>query len=133
MYEQPTAPASIGGVLDDGFKLFRASFSKVVGLTIFAGFIGQLPNFFTTVDANGLPEFGGVYLVALLLAMLFSIIFYGAIVSRIHSVRSGHDLSIGESFSLGFACMVPVFICFVGYFLAVTEPLVDGVLGVFHA
>ena len=121
MYEPPNAPASIGGVLDDGFRLFRASFTKVVGLAILASFVGQISNLFMTgtMDADGIPQLGAPLLIVVLLVMLSSIIFYGAIVGRMHAVRTGTELTLSEAFGLGLACMMPLLICFICYALAI--------------
>jgi len=121
MYEKPTAPASIGGVLDSGFKLLRACFTQVAGLAILASFVSQMPSMAlaSTIDADGVPQFGSSLAIAVLLSMLISLIFYGAIVGRIHGVHRGSELTIGESFALGFSCMVPLLFCMLLYGLAI--------------
>lgn len=121
MYEQPDAPASIGGVLDSGFKLMRAAFGKVVGISIVASLIGQMPSMalMGSVDADGMPQGGGALMVIVILAMLFSLILYGAIIGRIHAVHLGRDMTVGEAVNLGFSCMLPLVGFFMLYGLAV--------------
>jgi hypothetical protein len=121
MYEKPDAPASIGGVLDNGFKLLKASFSKVVGISIVASLVSQMPSMalMSSVDADGVPQGGGALLVIVLLAMVFSIILYGAIVGRMHSVHAGREMTTSQAFSLGLSCMLPLIGFFILYALAI--------------
>lgn len=122
MYERPDAPASIGGVLDNGFKLLKASFGKVVGISILANLTSQLPGaaMMTSLDVDGTPQGGMGVLIVVLIAMLFSIIFYGAIVGRMHAVHANRELTVGESMALGLSCMLPLVGLFLLYGLAVT-------------
>ena len=121
MYEKPQAPASIGGVLDDGFKLFRAAFPKVVALTVIATVVSQIPSYLLTVSIgeDGLPNVGLAFFVTLLVTTLFGILIYGAVVSRISRLHEGRDMSLGEAFSAGLACMLPLAVCLLLYSLAV--------------
>jgi len=52
MYQLPTAPLSIGGILDDGFRLFRASWKTLLPIAIVASVLGVLPQ----VMLSGLAE-----------------------------------------------------------------------------
>ena len=134
MYENPTAPASIGGVLDNGFKILRACFGKVVGISILASFSGQIPSMMlqNSIDADGLPQLGISFGIAFIFSMLIAVIFYGAIVGRIHSIYRGKELTIAETFGLGFSCMLPLLFCMLLYGLAVAGGslllLVPGIL-----
>lgn len=121
MYERPDAPASVGGVLDNGFKLLKASFSQVVGISILANLISQLPGaaLMSNVDVASAPQGGMGLLVVVLIAMLLSIIIYGAIVGRMHSVHANREMTVGESMSLGLSCMLPLIGLFLLYGLAV--------------
>jgi hypothetical protein len=127
MYVKPDAPASIGGVLDSGFKLMREAFGKVVGLAIVASLVSQLPSvaLMGSVDpATGLPSdsapaMGMGLLIVVVISMLVSLVLYGAIVGRMHAVHSGRDMTVGEAFSLGMGCMLPLAGFFILYGLAV--------------
>jgi len=124
MYERPTEPQSIGGVLDSGFKLFRASFSQVVGLAIVAGFMSQLPSVMVTLmmGEGGAPDSSSllsVMLISLLIVMLVSMVFFAAIVSRMHGAHAGREVSMGDAFNMGFSCMLPLLGCMLLYGLAI--------------
>ncbi len=124
MYERPTEPQSIGGVLDSGFKLFRASFGQVVGLAMLAGFIGQLPSVMVTLMIGGgsAPDNSSllsVMLISLLIVMLISMVFFAAIVSRMHGAHVAREVSMGDAFNMGFSCMLPLLGCVLLYGLAI--------------
>lgn len=122
MYERPTEPQSIGGVLDSGFELFRASFSQVVGLAMLAGFIGQLPSVLATLMIGGesaQDSLLSVMLISMLIVMLISMVFYTAIISRMHGTYVSREVSLGDALSMGFSCMLPLFGCVLLYGLAI--------------
>ena len=123
MYQQPTAPASIGGVLDNGFQLFRACFTSVFGLAFLSGLVNQLTTFALMNDTNpdtGLPEFGATLIAAYVVTVFFSMWLYGAIVARIHAIFTGKPMAVGESLSFGLTRSLPLALCFIAYFLALT-------------
>jgi hypothetical protein len=103
MYEQTTAPQTIGGVLDGGFKLFRASFSKVFWLPAVAGLatapFNLLPPYFQTHT----PTVGVIGLVAcgVVVAVLLAVVVYGALIARIDSVARAAPLSVGGALAIG--------------------------------
>ncbi len=122
MYEKPQAPASIGGVLDDGFKLFRAAFPKVVILTVVATVVSQIPSYLLTasIGEDGLPNVGLPFFITMLVTTLFGILIYAAVVSRISRIHDGRDMSLGDALGAGLACMLPLAVCLLLYSLAVT-------------
>jgi hypothetical protein len=103
MYQAPTAPQSIGGVLDNGFKLFRESFLQVFFLAVAMSLVsapinyaapyllqnGRTPNVVATIVGAGL-----------LVALIASIV-VGAIVARIDGVARGEPVSLGDALSIG--------------------------------
>lgn len=124
MYERPTEPQSIGGVLDSGFKLFRASFRQVVVLAMVAGFLGQLPSVMMTmmIASGGTPENSSLLstvMISLLIVMLVSMVFFAAIVSRMHGAHAGREVSMGDAFGMGFSCMLPLLGCMLLYGIAI--------------
>ncbi len=110
MYERPSSPQSIGGVLDNGFKLFKESFSQVVFLSFFGALIGSIPSIIMTRRAEAMtsdqpsPElvFGQIFspdLIGLfILSMIFSMVIIAAIFLRIDAVANGQENSLGEIF-----------------------------------
>jgi hypothetical protein len=51
MYQKPTAPRSIGGVLDDTFQLCKASFRKCLPAVLVGGAAMAAANFYQIVEA----------------------------------------------------------------------------------
>jgi hypothetical protein len=140
MYQPPDAPQSIGGVLDDGFRLFRASLPKVVVLTFFAILAGQLPNLmisgFGSVPAMSLALVG-----SLLLSMLISALFYAAAIGRMNAVVQQRDMPLAAALSFGLGRMLPLFafsvlyalILIVGSLLLLVPGIIFGVSLMFGA
>jgi len=103
MYVRPTAPLSIGGVLDDAIRLYRNSFSRCWMLALaFSIVLGafQIAFLLTILPAPGgqvtpqqllaifkSPALIGGYLVVVLL----SLIFYGALFARESAVMRGDE------------------------------------------
>ena len=117
MYQKPTSPLSIGGVLDDGFKLLRASFMRLLPLALIPAFINTLPSFISTPEGelNTTP----VVAIASLLAMiLVGVIFYGAMLARLNDVYSGAEGSFGSAVGRGVGKFFPLVACFLLYTLA---------------
>lgn len=54
MYSRPTGPRTIGGVLDDAVRLYRASFSRCWGLALVGGIIGASLGLYATLHLNDL-------------------------------------------------------------------------------
>lgn len=103
MYQQATAPQSIGGVLDSGFKLFRACFSRVFLLAAVAALVTAPINLLQPYFRNGPPS-GGVVAAVLggvLVAAVLAGVLYGALIARIDSVARAAPLSLGEALAIG--------------------------------
>jgi hypothetical protein len=104
MYQPATAPQSIGGVLDGGFRLFRASFTQVFLLAIVAAIV-VAPAGLIAQALQGTPPsagtvaaivIGGVVLLAVLLTIS------AAIIARIDAVAVGRRLTVAEALAIGF-------------------------------
>jgi hypothetical protein len=120
MYQRPDAPLSIGGVLDDGFRLLKSSFGKLFLLALISSFFGQIPNYFIggtpaeqleAVTSTALPWLG--------ISFLLSLIFYGALIARVQAVANGENLSMGGAIGVGAGRFFPMLACFILYSLAV--------------
>lgn len=121
MFQQPTAPASIGGVLDNGFKLFSACFTSVFGLAFLSGLVNQLTSFVLLNDTDpntGLPQLGATLIMAYLVSVFLSMWLYAAIVARIHAIFTGQPMAIGESLSFGLTRLLPLVLWLIVYFVA---------------
>ena len=119
MYQAPTAPLSIGGVLDNGFQLLKATFGKVIGLAFLSSVLGSAPNFIQPdmATAENATLTTGL-LGGSLIAALFSVLFYGAITARIGAVIKGGDIDFMESIKVGLRRMIPLILCFLLYSIA---------------
>lgn len=119
MYQRPDAPLSIGGVLDDGFRLLKSSFGKLFVLALISAFFGQIPNYFIGgTPAEQLEALTATTFVWLGISFLLSIIFYGALIARVHAVANGDDLSLGGALAVGARRFFPLLACFILYSLA---------------
>jgi len=120
MYRAPTAPLSIGGVLDNGFQLLRASFSSVIGLAIISAVIGSAPNLvLPQPPLTGEPRIPTGFLAGSLVAGLVSALFYGAIIARIDAHIKAREMSFAEAVQIGARRLLPMILCFILYGLAV--------------
>src|SRR5262245_50631238 len=103
MYQAPTAPQSIGGVLDHGFKLFRESFVQVFLLAVATSLVTAPSNYAgPDILQNGTTgNVIGTVVGAGLLLVLIATILMGAIVARIDGVARGEAVSLGDALSIG--------------------------------
>ncbi len=101
-YAPPSSPQSIGGVVDDGLRLFRASFSRCWLLAIIPGLI--LAAYEMEFPVTIRPEPSLSYLVSLeaamrsprvvgleLMSLLLTLIFQGAVLVREIAIVRGDD------------------------------------------
>lgn len=112
MYSQPTAPLSIGGVLDDGFRLLQACFTRIFGLALLSSIISVVPNLLAPVaDPDAAPtmaaELGWVFL----LCSLLSVVLYGALVGSVHAVAKSAPISLADALGVGFRRFLPLIGC----------------------
>ena len=112
MYSKPSAPRSIGGVLDDAFRLGRAGFSKTWPLAFAAQIIVALPIvYFKTqfgagdlgdMQANMMAMQSPAYGIAYLVVALLSAGFQNAIAAQNIGTAENIERTMGESLSIGF-------------------------------
>jgi hypothetical protein len=118
VYSKPSAPRSIGGVLDDGFRLGRAAFAKTWPLAFAAQILVALPFVLFKAQSGGGALGGGAlgdgaqanmmalqspgYSLLYLALALVSAGFQNAITAQNDSVARGADRTMGESLSIGF-------------------------------
>ena len=114
MYQSPTVPRSIGGVLDDSIQLFRASFSKAVvpavlmSAVVVVQLLVQLSSGILGARSTGLQGVMGGAAVASssagsalvsLLGSLFDIVLYGTIFLITIGVARGEVPTFGTAFA----------------------------------
>lgn len=104
MAVQPTQPQSIGGVLDSGFQLYKASVGVVWPLCLLLIVAGSPPTIYLVMSggAAGLapadmtaalvPMMRPGYALANLLGLLLSMWVFGALLLKMHSIGVGIEL-----------------------------------------
>jgi hypothetical protein len=123
VYEKPTAPAGIGGVLDDGLRLWRLCLPLTWGLAMLAQAINTAPAIL--FPAAPVPQASADLALAQramaavgagskysLVALVFGMIAYGftnAVLLRIYAFYQGKPMSFGEALSAGFGLVLRTF------------------------
>jgi hypothetical protein len=124
VYTRPNAPRSIGGVLDDGLKLWLESLSKTWPLALIAQLLYAIPlimlriqlkdlpivpssNALTAANAANAQLFLAIFkspvlILAYLVTMLIAVACYTAIVTRIEGVSTNSAPSLRDSLAAGF-------------------------------
>ena len=107
MYQRPDAPQTIGGVLDSGLRLFKASFSQTVGLATFFALPLALPELLNPATGGGVlaPDAAATmpdllpagYFVAMIVGMFISLYGFLAVLARMHAVEVGQPLGFGAA------------------------------------
>lgn len=114
-YELPSAPLSIGGVLDNAIRLYRFAIRRCWILAlVYAGVVGGLTIFWTLALASTVKPgstdprqalaamFSPVAIVGFLVAMVISMALYGGLVKSISAVAQGNmTFSFGEAVAVG--------------------------------
>jgi hypothetical protein len=124
VYTMPNAPRSIGGVLDDGLKLWRESLSKTWPLALLAQLLFAIPlvmlrmqlkdlpivpssNAFTAANAANAQLFlalvrSPTLVLAYVTTVLLAVVCYTAIVIRIEGVSTNSAPALQASLAAGF-------------------------------
>lgn len=121
MYEVPTGPQSIGGVLDSGFRLYKASLGRTFALALVAALVfapmNPLGLRIDTVDPM-------VLIVGISVGIVATLILYGAIIARIAAVANGGEIATGAALGIGLRRCLALFISCLAYSLAMVGGLV---------
>ena len=129
MFTLPKQPQSIGVVLDSGFRLFAAGFSKVIGLSVAANIIVYLPMLifmpFLMSNTQPPPEaFTGGFFIAALVAGILSMAFYLAIIRVFGAIARDEPVSIGAALTAGLKRLLPMLIAAILYMIVVSLGMV---------
>lgn len=115
MYARPTAPLSIGGVVDDAIKLYRASFRRCVPVALLGSLVMAAFGIFVIEYARhaGLALTGleslQIYaeppvMAAALLQSVLSLALTGAVIVILNAVAAGDArLRFGQAIGIGFS------------------------------
>jgi hypothetical protein len=107
MYQRPSEPLSIGGVLDNGIQLFKASVAKTFPLALAGGLISTLPQIFTQVTGLGpyetalLGDSVGTILGVVLITSLLAMAAYLAVLSIQDAISNNRIMAIDEAVLAG--------------------------------
>lgn len=112
-YEPPSSPLSIGGILDDGFRLFKFALRPLFALAFLTALAQNMPNVLvgSTID----PETGAssspiLLLVTTLGSIILFFALFCALVVRVDDLANGRDGSLGKAFGIGLRRAAPMFL-----------------------
>jgi len=139
VYTRPNAPRSIGGVLDDGLKLWLESLSKTWPLALIAQLLYAIPLVMLRVQIKDVPVAPGsnaltaanaanaqlfltlfkspMLILAYLVTILIAVVCYTAIVARIEGVSTNVAPSLQASLATGLRLLPRVLLQLLVYFL----------------
>jgi len=140
VYTRPNAPRSIGGVLDDGLKLWLESLSKTWPLALIAQLLYAIPlimlriqlkdlpivpssNALTAANAANAQLFLAIFkspvlILTYLVTILIAVACYTAIVTRIEGVSTNSAPSLRDSLAAGFRLLPRVLLQLLVFILA---------------
>ena len=110
-YRRPSAPRTIGGVLDDAITLYRRAIVKVWPLTFAAAVLMAIPAVFMRLQVVGLQSAGPQaafaamqspsYWLSYLAIMLVYVVVYGALILALDGFARGGALAVGDALQGG--------------------------------
>ncbi len=103
MYQAPSAPLSIGGVLDSGFKLFRECFMQVFWFAFATSLISAPASYLAPfIQTNGFSPrlIGGLFGGGLLITIL-TMILTSAMIVLVDAAARGEAVPAGEALARG--------------------------------
>lgn len=103
MYQAPTRPLTIGGVLDDGLRIYRETFTRVWLYALLAG-VAWLPATFVANQLDPVnPSVTSIVLliVAGIVFTLSSFMFIAMLVVRMQSIVTGEPMTFGAAAARG--------------------------------
>jgi hypothetical protein len=151
VYVKPTAPRSIGGVLDDGLRLWRQSLPKTWQLALLAQLFIAIPLVLFRLQMRNVPIVptpnalsamnaanaqlmmvffkSPAFIVGYLVVVLVTMAFYNAIVLRISAVSTNSELPVGRSLASGLQ-LIPreLLLLLIGFLAAVCISLAVGLI-----
>ena len=130
MFVKPTAPRSIGGVLDDSIRLYRQGFAKTWMLALGAQVLVGVPMLLARLKIAGTGMSNPQALLAIYLSpgiwlpylagAIASIGFYNAIVLQLSRLFQGEVLPVGRSLTSGYRLLPRVILLFLAFALCWT-------------
>lgn len=123
MYQKPSGPLSISGVLDDGFQLLKASFTRIFPISLVAAIAGQVPTAITT-ETGEISIAPVAAIVAFFAVFLLSLLCYGAAISRTLAISHNENTGIGAAIQTGLKRAPALFVCSLLYGLCIIAGMI---------
>jgi len=108
MYRLPDAPLPLSGILDDGFKLFRASWKQLLPVAVVASLVGAVPQLMISglrqvrpAQIPGIPTIGAGAVLTFVVFVLLSVASYAVVLAGTHQAARSETVSIGAAFREG--------------------------------
>jgi hypothetical protein len=112
VYVPPTAPRTIGGVLDDGIRLYRESWSTSWKIALALELVIAIPSYawqsqISVIGAPSNPLAAAALLrsptlwLLWLIALPIYLVFYNAIIANINGVATAQPAAIGRAIGIG--------------------------------
>ena len=134
MYQRPTSPQLVGGVLDDSFRLFKASFGQVVGLAIVASAISGAWRLFDNTLGNllagnfELQEASFQSFLPMLAGGLVGLYFNLSIAARMFAFASNRPISVLEALRRALVRFPALLLCVLAFILVILAPFLLAVV-----
>ena len=128
MYQRPTSPQLIGGVLDDAFRLLKASFTQVVGLAVVASAVSGVWRLFDDTLENLIagefdPEAVSLGSVApMLMVGLVGLYFNLSAAARMSAVAINRPISVAEALRRALLRFPALLVCVLAFVLLCIAP-----------
>jgi len=127
MYQAPTSPAGIGGVLDDGFRLFKACFMDCLPFLIGMSIAGIVPSLMMPDTATLLENpdqmaemFGAAFFGAYLVSMVVQVVCFSGSVAAIQRRVNGVESSLAASFATALSRLPAMVVAAILMLIAIT-------------
>jgi hypothetical protein len=149
VYVKSTAPRSIGGILDDGIKLYRDAFANSWPLALCAQLVLAVPALIIQYQFRGALAAGSpqaalavfkspVVWLPYLVGIIILLGFYNALIVQLDGIATAKIVSRGRALAVGFRLLPRTISLFIVMFVAlvvagVAVGVVAGILSALHA
>jgi hypothetical protein len=110
MYKLPGSPSSLGGILDDGFKLFKETWKKLLAVAVVASILSTIPQLMIEglkgikpAQQPGLPAIGVGAVLTIFVMILLSLVAYSVLLAGTHQAAQSESVSLGSAVRTGLA------------------------------
>jgi hypothetical protein len=129
VYAKPTAPRSIGGILDDGIRLYRDTFAQSWPLALSAQLILTVPAVIIQYEFHGALAAGGspqamlsivktpIVWLPYLIGVVVFFGFYNALIVQLEGIAATEVMSRSRALAVGFRLLPRMILLFIVMFL----------------